>query len=706
MPFGKGFKLQRLRKNTSRSTRRLLDDVDVDEIDLAQNPKKRTRQTTTIVHPIDVINIHPTNDQDRRLAISFYFINTLNAPPEQVWSGCDGTISAIIKNFNLPLSSRETVRNILLQVMNCAKKGLKYCGNRLQGSGGHNKMIFHDSIEQQIIADAIEDGLGLRQATNLVNVYRNSKNKIHVGVTSIYSAYLRMQSTVSPIKAAKQGSSDVDSPWAVARLGWCTQLAIRLGIFQPTIQPCPEYFNLEKIGSISLTQLVHWDECHKIIEVGGHGAGGSKSQVRFPRDWNGRYDPNGILRPEKYFLNMKYTEESRFSLGCAIVELESHEIEGRRCNPFVYSEKWICTIPDWNDMKNREIARVQSLPGNGPPWVTGHRNKDNGIFMEDCISLLDGLGKTVAARFNSSGITTVHMISCLSDKEIKTISSNTPGITAAKLTRIRDFAKTAKSGAWNGRIINHKESENPYQSLYGSVWEFHLSKCAQMKKYVCVTELVKHIILESSLVMQGTIHENDWYFYHDALAQMTCSSTITWMKQVGYFKHWILPEQGLNAETRFAGRPVGNSPELMCWDSSLNKDVDDSFNYHRALTVQLPRDDPKKFCKSTTSRMDSGYLRLLDPSHGTAGVPSSERIIQDIQKCMGSHLLAIIKAKGAVVHGLGSRSGHRRIIGIQSQGGRREKSSSSTFSWTHPDAMSIVDEFLDKSVATYEQRNQ
>jgi hypothetical protein len=38
----------------------------------------------------------------------------------------------------------------------------------------------------------------------------------------------------------------------------------------------------------------------------------------------------------------------------------------------------------------------------------------------------------------------------------------------------------------------------------------------------------------------------DWFFYHDALSQMTCSETGKWMKEQGYYKRWLLPQSGVN----------------------------------------------------------------------------------------------------------------------------------------------------------------
>jgi hypothetical protein len=125
-------------------------------------------------------------------------------------------------------------------------------------------------------------------------------------------------------------------------------------------------------------------------------------------------------------------------------------------------------------------------------------------------------------------------------------------------------------------------------------------------------------------LMLGTKYEGRGVFYHDALTQLTCASTVNWMKEKGYYKYWILPETGLNANTKYSSRPVGDSPELMPWDCSLIKDLDDSFRRHRAWTKKLDSNDPKKFCNSTPNRLDSSYIRLIDLDHGPLeGVPTS-----------------------------------------------------------------------------------
>jgi len=81
--------------------------------------------------------------------------------------------------------------------------------------------------------------------------------------------------------------------------------------------------------------------------------------------------------------------------------------------------------------------------------------------------------------------------------------------------------------------------------------------------------MVTHMMTATAAAYEGTEHEKDWMIYHDALALMTAGPTRDWMAEQKfgdgstYLDHWILPEHDLNAGTTYAGRPPGNSPELM-----------------------------------------------------------------------------------------------------------------------------------------------
>ena len=52
----------------------------------------------------------------------------------------------------------------------------------------------------------------------------------------------------------------------------------------------------------------------------------------------------------------------------------------------------------------------------------------------------------------------------------------------------------------------------------------------------------------------------------------------------GYLHQWLLPLNGLQDGTHYAGLPVGNSPEFMPLDNSLNRDILHSLRIHSVLS--------------------------------------------------------------------------------------------------------------------------
>ena len=56
------------------------------------------------------------------------------------------------------------------------------------------------------------------------------------------------------------------------------------------------------------------------------------------------------------------------------------------------------------------------------------------------------------------------------------------------------------------------------------------------------------------------------------------------MKENNYFHRWFLPMYGLQDGTPYDGRPVGNIPEFMPLDHSLNIDILHSLCFHCVLS--------------------------------------------------------------------------------------------------------------------------
>ena len=124
--------------------------------------------------------------------------------------------------------------------------------------------------------------------------------------------------------------------------------------------------------------------------------------------------------------------------------------------------------------------------------------------------------------------------------------------------------------------------------------------------------------------------------------------------QEGILDRWILPENGLNAGTIYEGRPVGNCTEIMPLDCNLNKDCHEGAKRHRLYSNRLDKDDPRKFGLRRPKQGSDTYRRLWDPSLHPDGIPSSKRIIEEVNKILDETLLKVINARGAAIPGLGS----------------------------------------------------
>ena len=85
---------------------------------------------------------------------------------------------------------------------------------------------------------------------------------------------------------------------------------------------------------------------------------------------------------------------------------------------------------------------------------------------------------------------------------------------------------------------------------------------------------------EAENLMKGSVHKDNFFIVHDALVLMTAKEAIEWMKEKNYFHLWLLPMNGLQDGTPYAGLPVGNSPEFMPLYNILNRDIFHSLLFH------------------------------------------------------------------------------------------------------------------------------
>ena len=83
-----------------------------------------------------------------------------------------------------------------------------------------------------------------------------------------------------------------------------------------------------------------------------------------------------------------------------------------------------------------------------------------------------------------------------------------------------------------------------------------------MSKFCCITDLILFMIKEAEKLMKGSVHADNLFISHDDLVLMTSKETIKQMKENNYFHCWLLPMNGLQEGTPYAGCPLGNSPSL------------------------------------------------------------------------------------------------------------------------------------------------
>lgn len=141
-------------------------------------------------------------------------------------------------------------------------------------------------------------------------------------------------------------------------------------------------------------------------------------------------------------------------------------------------------------------------------------------------------------------------------------------------------------------VIDWRRHDHPYKARYGDKWFEEIKKSKTFKGTSCITEMIEHIWTEAEKFFSNTSHKDTWWVYHDALSIMCEKGCIEWMREKGYLQRWILPELGLNDDIgSYGGRPVGNCPEYMPWDSCLNKDVHETVRRHCVLSrATLSRD--------------------------------------------------------------------------------------------------------------------
>jgi hypothetical protein len=164
----------------------------------------------------------------QRLLIAFMFDNTFQACEDRSkWFGPDGISKKIKKALNINHGTK--IFYIFQEVIYHKKNGKHYAGKTKPKSGGL-AMIAIDSIEAQIIVDALESDFSTCLAHWLVNQHCKEAGTDSYTLKPIKTCYKKLKPRYWKILKIGQGSYDVNSAWAKARQNWNTQPLIRFGL--------------------------------------------------------------------------------------------------------------------------------------------------------------------------------------------------------------------------------------------------------------------------------------------------------------------------------------------------------------------------------------------------------------------------------------------------------------------------------------------
>ena len=408
---------------------------------------------------------------------------------------------------------------------------------------------------------------------------------------------------------------------------------------------------------------------------------------------------------------MKYTKEARFCTGCVLltdqdgVPLvdEQGNFLGRVLPMLDYTYKTVVTYKDYM----KAFADVFKAPkflcdSKAGIWVVSAREKGQ-IFMGDDISLLEGLGPKTkrCAKLKSMGITTIGaLVEYFRNSVIrrKNFTKSCNNMSMEKWLAIENTASQAIVGDCPPDK-DHRKANNPYLSLYGvPFWRQKVLETPTMKVLLCIRDLVEHIYKETKAHFVGTVYEDNWFFYHDTLSLMTADETVQWMKDMGYYKHWILPENDLNTHIPYFKkvRPVGCHAGANSWDATLNKDHDDIVYRHVAATCLLFKDDEKKFSFATPDKIRSAYKRTYE------GIPAT-RIGCDLVKT-SEYWVQVMQNQGLNINR--HIPGHRNSKGRdpnkpRNHGGPRKKKEKEEDKWYHKDALESMKELFKECNDTF-----
>ena len=171
---------------------------------------------------------------------------------------------------------------------------------------------------------------------------------------------------------------------------------------------------------------------------------------------------------------------------------------------------------------------------------------------------------------------------------------------------------------------------------------------------MCVTDLIDHVVAESTKAYAGTPHANDFSIFHDGLSAWWEAGPQAHMASLG-MAHRQIRNISANIGARYELKIVGDSPEMYRGlDSHGFADLKAAVMAYASYTSVYPyKDDRRRFNLGTPAEV----FRSIERAWVEA--PTSKRICEDIL-ILPFVLDKIIAAQGTTVEDEALRHGRRK----------------------------------------------
>ena len=126
------------------------------------------------------------------IIIASYFIETLAFPHENPWHHRRGPITQTIDNFSLNPNHWRSVKHTRKTLISCIEKGVKYTGGNVTKKHGRPYLL-SSSSEINLLANSMQNRLGLRNTTLVINFHRHTHGENTVSKSTVNLYFRRLQ---------------------------------------------------------------------------------------------------------------------------------------------------------------------------------------------------------------------------------------------------------------------------------------------------------------------------------------------------------------------------------------------------------------------------------------------------------------------------------------------------------------------------------